>query len=145
MFFMHRMVELLREEVFPAVEQVTQLFLQNTNKQKIIEYLRLIGQIINRMPKQVESFLSKIISPLISVVLPFFNSLVDSNGSSPQKQLVSVQSEEKRELSDFKKCFFVFLEIVVKNNLSSVLLSSKIFFFFLIPIFFNIFKLVFSS
>ena len=117
-FYLHRMVELLREDVLPAVEQLTPVFFQKGKPQYMEDYLKWISQIVNRIKsKKLEPLLSKIIPTVLSTIIPLFG--VENSPA------VNSKTEEQREILELKKSYLGFVRAVVKSEFSSVLLSSK--------------------
>jgi len=115
MFFMHRMMQCLGINIFEYLPTIINLFMVDCGIQDLIQFVVLINQLLSTFKEKVGEVIDKLLLPFITKIFQIFNMA---------KSQITPNSEEEREVLELKRHYYQFLNVIVSNNLSHVLISS---------------------
>ncbi len=123
--FMHRMVEVLQHEFLQNLEPIVQMLLAEGGVSGAMDFLKLMGQLLNRFGMRMQGFLTAILTPLTRKVFEY----VAQGEAELQRQAAVVggavsRSELGREVRELRTSYYGFLMVLCKNQeLSRLLLE----------------------
>ncbi|KAL9646930.1 hypothetical protein ABK040_013789 [Willaertia magna] len=118
-FYYHRMIALLNEEVLEIIPNtLAQLFQVANSIYQIRDIVQLLNQLIQKFKEKTFNIVNEMFGPVLQKLFQLIN-----NGNYDQTQINA--SEETREMADLHKMFFLFIQTVVSNGAKQVLVSDK--------------------
>lgn len=113
--FLHRMIEVLGQAIFPVLPSTLALLLSHScyRVKDVQDFISLTNQVTARFKETVFGLINDMLMPFVRKMFELLN---PATPPTPQ-------SEEARELLELQKAYYAFLQQTLSNNLSGVFSS----------------------
>ncbi|EPS71317.1 hypothetical protein M569_03439, partial [Genlisea aurea] len=117
--FIHRMVEILGDSVFPYLPKAFEQLLIVSEPKELMALLLLLNQLICKFGVAVQGMLEEVYPVIASKIFDAIQKVGVSG------ELPCSCTEEYREIQELERTFFTFVHVTATHNLSSVFISAK--------------------
>jgi len=118
-FYYHRMIELMNEEVLEIIPETLSHLYQTCHEiYQLKDILILLGQLMQKFKEKVFNIVNEMFGPIINKLFPMIK-----NGNYDFSLIGS--SEEMREIADLHKAYFTFIQTILLSGLKQVLISES--------------------
>jgi exportin-T len=116
--FMHRMVEVLQHDFLKSLDAIVNMLLVEGGVAGAQDFMKLMGQLINRFGARMQSFLTAILAPLTHKVFEYVSNGERELAQQAQSMAgVSVANSELfREVRELRASYYGFLSVLCKNR-----------------------------
>lgn len=113
--FLHRMIEVLGQNIFPVLPSTLALLLTHScyRVKDVQDFISLTNQVTARFKETVFALINEMLMPFVRRMFELLN---PATAPTPQ-------SEEARELVELQKAYYAFLQQTLSNNLAGVFTS----------------------
>jgi exportin-T len=128
---MHRMVEVLQHEFLNSLEPIVQMLLVEGGVSGAMDFMKLMGQLLNRFGVRLQGFLNAILTPLTRKVFEYVAQgeaelARQAGGGAGTAAAAVARSELGREVRELRQSYYGFLLVLCKNaELARVLLEHQ--------------------